>query len=991
MRTECANSDTNAAYTVPTTARSCYWDNIKGLLILLTVFAHILYQLQYKSDTIDSTVDFIYMFHMPAFVFVSGYFGKSDNSRSFRSIIKLVVLFFIFNSIMGFIYGFSSLLKPVYSYWYLAALIVWRLTAHHIAKFRYTNLVLFAVALFAGFFSDIDNTFAAARIIGFYPFYMAGYLLSGEQNRQLTAQKPSKRILKGLAALLGAAAIAFAADRLFSFSDSELQMSAYSDGFEALGRIVLFVIAFMAIYALRCLTPDVKIPLLTLFGKNSLWIFLFHRIFTLRISDWIDGLPVPIIYAISVPAAIIICLAFGNDYVGKAMNKFAESCADMFSNEKGRKTTAPKVVVLLVALGFVGSAVLNSYAGFTREDILKFLKGEYTGKEDDSQDSSADIMYPAMTARQKEQFDSAFRLTFAGDLILLEDQVKRAYNGSEYDFADVFEYAAGYISSADYAIGVFEGPMAGEEVGYTSGNFDDGKALYLNFPDSFGTAVKNAGFDLVTTANNHVLDKGMEGAKRTLDVLDSLGLDHTGSYRSEQEKQNSRVKLVEADGIKMAVLSYTYGSNYYDTSALAQGSLSYLTSVISGTEGELFEKLKADVIRDFEEAKALSPDLIIVLPHIGTQFSNGIDDEQKVWFDIFKENGADIILGDHPHSVEPVVIEEIDGRSVFTAYCPGNFANSYRENQGDTSMLIDVYIDRVSKTVIGGAVVPLYTQSPVNGNYRTLPIYEIANNEVLRNELSTDDLARAAEANGIVTEVVFGNNMDISEVTERYYFDKSGFIRFKAGGLEITDEMKSGTLYSAMQNANSVCFIGDSVTEGTKNGGCPWYEPIEEHFPNKKILNFSKGGCTVSYMNDNISEIPAADLYVIALGTNDVRYRDSNVCAMTASDYVSELERLRVGLSEKNSAAEFVFIAPWYSTDGDTFCPLSFTAKTELNKEYSAALEAYCKNSGASFINANGCISSVLQTAPDREYLLDHIHPNRNKGVVMYSEAVLLN
>ncbi|MGN1111458.1 MAG: acyltransferase family protein, partial [Oscillospiraceae bacterium] len=93
MRTH-TNQDTNALCAVPTASRSCYWDNIKGLLILLTVFAHILFQLQYKSDTIDSTVDFIYMFHMPAFVFVSGYFGKSDNSRSFRSIIKLVVLFF---------------------------------------------------------------------------------------------------------------------------------------------------------------------------------------------------------------------------------------------------------------------------------------------------------------------------------------------------------------------------------------------------------------------------------------------------------------------------------------------------------------------------------------------------------------------------------------------------------------------------------------------------------------------------------------------------------------------------------------------------------------------------------------------------------------------------------------------------------------------------------------------------------------------------------
>lgn len=81
--------------------RSVYWDNIKGLLMLLTVFAHILYQLQSNSPAINSIVDYIYMFHMPAFVFVCGYFGKSENSHSFGAIIKLLFLYFIFNSVMG--------------------------------------------------------------------------------------------------------------------------------------------------------------------------------------------------------------------------------------------------------------------------------------------------------------------------------------------------------------------------------------------------------------------------------------------------------------------------------------------------------------------------------------------------------------------------------------------------------------------------------------------------------------------------------------------------------------------------------------------------------------------------------------------------------------------------------------------------------------------------------------------------------------------------
>ena len=379
----------------------------------------------------------------------------------------------------------------------------------------------------------------------------------------------------------------------------------------------------------------------------------------------------------------------------------------------------------------------------------------------------------------------------------------------------------------------------------------------------------------------------------------------------------------------------------------------------------------------------------MVLPHIGTQFSNEPDEEQTAWFEIFKQNGADIILGDHPHVVEPALIEEYNGKKVFTAYCPGNFANIYRENQGDTSMLIDVYIDRSSKKVTGGSIVPLYTHSRADGNYRAVPVYSIMNDVELRKQLTTDDITLAANSNDIITEVIFGSKMDISSVTERYYFDENGFIRSKASGLAVTDDMKKGTLYKALSKAYTICFIGDRVTEGTKNGGCPWYEPVEEFFPDKAFLNYSKGGCTVSYTTDHAAEIPYADLYVIALGTNDVRYRDESMCAMTAESYIERLDKLKELLKTKSADPEFVFIAPWYSTDGDPFCSLSFADKTALNNEYSSALKQYCSDNSQKFIDPNPYIRNKLSVSPDRTYLLDHIHPNIINGVVMYSEAVL--
>ncbi len=969
--------------------RSAYWDNIKGLLMLLTVFAHILFQLQDRSEVFNTTVDLIYMFHMPAFVFVSGFFGKSERSHSFESILKLILLYFVFNSIMGFIYGFYSLLHPMYSYWYLIALIVWRLTAHHIARFKEINLILFIIALFAGFYPSIDNTFATARIIGFYPYYMSGYLLSKEKSVAFTSKKYIKRAAIGFVTAFTAVLIAVGAYSYFNYSNNALQMGAYSDPIDAFGRIVLYIIAFLMIYALRCLSTERKIPLLTMFGRNTLWIFILHRPLTLLLSDHITKLSIVWINVISVTSSLVICIILGNNIIAKLMNRFADGCTEIFNSSEKKKFDFSKLVVLGVGLFFIVNVLMQAYSGVELNDLKKLASGDYSEETAIAESNDEDIIYPVMNNEQKEKFDDAFRITFSGDLILLEDQVKRAYNGKEYDFSDVFEYAEPYISSADMAIGVFEGPMAGAEAGYTSSNFEDGKELYLNFPDSFADAVKNTGFDLVTTANNHVLDKGVDGAVRTLDVLDKIGLDHTGSYRNAAEKQNKHIKIVECQGIRMAVLSYTYGSNYIDNSELIDGDLSYLTSVACGTKGEQFEMLKSSVEQDFKDAKALSPDLIIVLPHLGTQFSNAPDNEQEIWFDIFKDNGADIILGDHPHVVEPALIENYNGRKVFTAYCPGNFANIYRENQGDTSMLIDVYIDRNDKTVIGGSIVPLYTHARADGNFRAVPIYEIMNNSELRSQLSTDDLERAAGANRIITDVVFGHEMDITSVTERYYFNENGFIRSKTKGLKLTNEMKNGILYSEMKKAGSVCFIGDSVTEGTKNGGCPWYEPIEELFPDKQISNYSKGGCTVSYMLERTDDIPDAELYVIALGTNDVRYRDKSICAMTAEEYISETDELIDALSSKPSFSKVILIAPWYSTDGDPFCNLSYKEKTELNNEYSSALEEYCIDNSIGFINANETIQAELLTSPDRRYLLDHIHPNASTGVVMYSEAVL--
>jgi poly-gamma-glutamate capsule biosynthesis protein CapA/YwtB (metallophosphatase superfamily) len=233
-----------------------------------------------------------------------------------------------------------------------------------------------------------------------------------------------------------------------------------------------------------------------------------------------------------------------------------------------------------------------------------------------------------MSRAESARINASVKLLFTGDLILLEDAVKLAHNGYGYDFSCVFEYAKKYISGADLSVGVFEGPCAGGDKGYSSSNFADGKPLALNFPDSFAEAVKDAGFDLVTTANNHLLDKGLAGAMRTLDVLDRARLGHIGSYRDQGEKD--AVKIWEIQGIRFAFLAYTYGCNNNPVKRTRGGDLSYLTAFLTDPELPEFQQYKAQVLSDFEAVKARNPDVIVVLPHMGKDFSHELCAEAGV-------------------------------------------------------------------------------------------------------------------------------------------------------------------------------------------------------------------------------------------------------------------------------------------------------------------------------------------------------------------------
>ncbi|MBR5908891.1 MAG: SGNH/GDSL hydrolase family protein [Schwartzia sp.] len=211
--------------------------------------------------------------------------------------------------------------------------------------------------------------------------------------------------------------------------------------------------------------------------------------------------------------------------------------------------------------------------------------------------------------------------------------------------------------------------------------------------------------------------------------------------------------------------------------------------------------------------------------------------------------------------------------------------------------------------------------------------------------------------------------------------------------LQITDEMKNSRIYRLLQTAETVCFVGDSLTEGTINGGVPWYEPIRSSIRGK-IVNISQGGATtkllLAYFLSAIVRAEA-DLVVVAAGANDILFRDPMFCAMTAADYIQSLKKLRDAVCERRPDAKFVFIAPWIATDGDAGI-IGGVVPPNTDKayvDYTAALQTWCEDAGDVFIDANGYIVRRFALSSPEDYLIDFIHPNAGIGVRLYAEAVL--
>ena len=265
------------------------------------------------------------------------------------------------------------------------------------------------------------------------------------------------------------------------------------------------------------------------------------------------------------------------------------------------------------------------------------------------------------------------KILFAGDLMGHMPQHNAALQpDGSYDYAPCFRYVKDYIRSADLAILNLEVPLAGKPYsGYPQ----------FSAPDALAAAAKEAGFDVMTTANNHCMDRGRRGLERTLLALDSLGIPHLGTYRDRAQRDTEHPLMVEVNGLRLALLTYTYGTN--GIPAVAPNIVNLIDT--------------AEMERDLQVAREKGADFVITLIHWGIEYATKANREQEQTARWLLQHGCDAVIGGHPHVVQNFTLDAIpdnDRYPEIVVYSMGNLVSNQRDVNTDGGIMVELQLTK---------------------------------------------------------------------------------------------------------------------------------------------------------------------------------------------------------------------------------------------------------------------------------------------------------
>ncbi len=354
--------------------------------------------------------------------------------------------------------------------------------------------------------------------------------------------------------------------------------------------------------------------------------------------------------------------------------------------KRKRKSPLPWILLILLVLGLAAAAF------FFRNDIAAQLTPEETtpstAEQTVSEETTAEPTTEATTvppttapAEMSAVVASTASFTITGDLLMhrpVFDDYENKETG-EYDFDPMMEFLAEYVTPADYAIVNLETTFAGLDNGFGySGN------PFFNCPDSLAETCAEVGFDMLLTANNHCYDTRVAGVKRTLEVLANAGLDGLGT-RANTETPNYLVK--DINGIQVGMTCYTFETP-------RQGlDLPCLNAIQLNAEGaELVNTFHYSYLKQFYEEigqqiegmQEAGAETIIVFMHWGEEYELSANSYQKKMAQKLCDMGVDVIIGGHPHVVQPVELltaSEDESHKTLCIYSLGNLISNQRAEE----------------------------------------------------------------------------------------------------------------------------------------------------------------------------------------------------------------------------------------------------------------------------------------------------------------------
>lgn len=306
-------------------------------------------------------------------------------------------------------------------------------------------------------------------------------------------------------------------------------------------------------------------------------------------------------------------------------------------------------MLLIILTGGVVASVFGSYLLVTNQPTKKTNQSQATA----TTKRTPTTKKTTGKDNQSEQTQS-ITIMASGDMLYHDGVYGSAFDGEKYDFSNDYEQITPLVSSADLALGDFEGTINPnrELAGYP----------IFNAPEEVVESIKNAGYDAIDLAHNHILDTGIEGLVYTYDAFKKAGMDPFGVKTTDKDK----ILVKNVNGIKVAILGYSYGFNGIEATLSKEDYDYYLKDLT-------MEKVEAEI----KQAEKIA-DLTVVMPQSGVEYNLEPTEEQQTTYRQMVDWGADIVFGGHPHVVEPTETITKDGEKKFIIYSMGNLLSNQR-------------------------------------------------------------------------------------------------------------------------------------------------------------------------------------------------------------------------------------------------------------------------------------------------------------------------